>query len=268
MYENYYKPLPDVDAYLERIGMKRPSVPDLDYLNKLIFNHLCHVPFENLDMYLYKKEVSLSTDALFDKIVLKKRGGYCFEMNSLFYSLLVALGYEVTPCLCKVIAGPGPYYLSSHRGSIVKLDSKYYYCDVGLGGPAPAGAFLFEEDLPQTICGDTFRLVRYSDTWLDLLRADPSGQEEVLLRINPTPYDSLDFVPINYFTCSQHASENDFFRVNLLMNMRKENGFAMIMNDMMREVYDGQLTVTDVSDPAVLNKALHEVFMLPDSVHF
>ena len=101
--ETLYEPVPDVEAYLERIHMYLPIRNDKETLDRLIYLHQCAIPFENLDVYYAKKEISQGITDLFDKIICKHRGGFCFEMNNLFYAFLKTLGFDVYPCLCKVI---------------------------------------------------------------------------------------------------------------------------------------------------------------------
>ena len=67
MYSKYYEPLPDADAYLARIGMKRPTELTRDYLDELVFAHQCNVPFENVDICEFGKAVSIATEDLYNK---------------------------------------------------------------------------------------------------------------------------------------------------------------------------------------------------------
>lgn len=83
--------------YLDRIGLRDavPPPPTLETLRRLQSAHLLHVPYENLDL-LRGAITSLEHGALFEKIVEKRRGGLCFELNGLFCWLLCSLGYQVT----------------------------------------------------------------------------------------------------------------------------------------------------------------------------
>ena len=85
----------DVDAYLARIEYTGARTPDAETLRALHRAHLYAVPFENLDIPL-GRSISLDPDALFDKIVTRRRGGFCYELNGLFARLLWALGFRVT----------------------------------------------------------------------------------------------------------------------------------------------------------------------------
>ncbi len=81
--------------YLERIKYSGPVSPDVQTLHGLQRAHLEHVPFENLDIGL-KRPIRLEEEALWDKIVLQGRGGFCYELNGLFARLLQESGFDVT----------------------------------------------------------------------------------------------------------------------------------------------------------------------------
>ena len=95
MSEELYAPIPDLDAYLARIGIAEAKEPTLDFLDEVIMAHQCSVPFDDLDTCALDIVPSLGIPDLFEKIVVRKRGGYCFELNALFGALLKALGFQV-----------------------------------------------------------------------------------------------------------------------------------------------------------------------------
>ncbi len=81
--------------YLERIGLELPLAADAESLRRLQMAHLLHVPFENLDIAL-GRPIRLGLTTLYDKVVTRRRGGFCYELNGLFAWLLDDLGFEVT----------------------------------------------------------------------------------------------------------------------------------------------------------------------------
>lgn len=83
-------------AYLERIGYHGDVSPTQATLDRLIDHHLSSVPFENLDIVRLNRPIVLEDALLFSKIVGERRGGFCFELNGLFATLLSTLGYDVT----------------------------------------------------------------------------------------------------------------------------------------------------------------------------
>jgi N-hydroxyarylamine O-acetyltransferase len=84
----------DILLYLARIGYLEPIKPDAQTLRGLHIAHMQSVPFENLDIG-QKRPIRLSEEALWNKIVIQKRGGFCYELNGLFAQLLQNLGYQV-----------------------------------------------------------------------------------------------------------------------------------------------------------------------------
>lgn len=149
----------DVDAYLNRLGLSRPTAPDLAYLERLQRAHLTEVPFENLDVYA-RRDVRTTEDWSVPKVVDRGRGGWCFELNGAFGWLLAELGYRVRRHAASVLYGhvsPMPTHLTLQ----VTLD-RPFLVDVGFGdsfirplpldseGPHDGGSgaygFIFEDD--------------------------------------------------------------------------------------------------------------------------
>ena len=85
----------DTSLYLTRIQYFKPIEPDAQTLLGLQFAHMLNVPFENLDIGI-KRPISLTEKALWNKIIVQKRGGFCYELNGLFAALLKEIGFEVT----------------------------------------------------------------------------------------------------------------------------------------------------------------------------
>ena len=85
----------DIQAYLERISYDKSVHPDVETLAGLHRAHLLTVPFENLDIQL-GKSIQLAEQALWEKIIAHRRGGFCYELNGLFAWLLEQIGYNVT----------------------------------------------------------------------------------------------------------------------------------------------------------------------------
>jgi N-hydroxyarylamine O-acetyltransferase len=84
----------DVTAYLDRIGYRGALTPNADTLRALHLAHLQTIPFENLDIHL-RRPILLDLECLFQKIVVQRRGGFCYELNGLFAELLRAFGFPV-----------------------------------------------------------------------------------------------------------------------------------------------------------------------------
>lgn len=91
----------DVERYLSRIGYDGGREPTLSNLRLLQLQHNRAVPFENLNRHLGRDIVVDDLAVLKAKVFEEKRGGYCFELNQLFFHLLRALGYDVSTHLAR-----------------------------------------------------------------------------------------------------------------------------------------------------------------------
>ncbi len=121
-----------IDAYLERIGHHGPVTPTAATLRALHAAHQQAVPFENLDVAL-GRPVSLATADLLDKVVARRRGGFCYELNGLFAWLLGELGFAVDLLSARVRGerGLGPEF--DHMALAVTVEGRTLLADVGFG---------------------------------------------------------------------------------------------------------------------------------------
>jgi N-hydroxyarylamine O-acetyltransferase len=122
----------DIQAYLKRINYS--GTPDIshDSLRELQRKHMVSVPFENLDIHL-GIPIVLDEGLLFEKIVNRRRGGFCCELNGLFAALLRELGYNVQRLACRVSNGTGGFGIEfGHMALLVTLGDRWLV-DVGFG---------------------------------------------------------------------------------------------------------------------------------------
>ncbi|MEU6817023.1 arylamine N-acetyltransferase [Streptomyces sp. NPDC046860] len=174
------------DAYLRRLGAERPASPTTAALRDLHLRHLRTVPFENLSVHL-GEPVVLAEEALLDKVVGARRGGFCYELNGAFALLLAALGYEVQLLAGRVHGGEGrlgiPYdHLALRVGTV---DGGDLIADVGFGAHSH-GPLAFGERGDQSDPGGTFRVVEAGGGDLDVLR-DGSPQYRLETRPRTLP---------------------------------------------------------------------------------
>lgn len=124
----------DVPAYLKRLHFSRPIKPDAEILRELQIAHMMHVPFENLDIGRYN--IQLSEEALWAKIIINHRGGFCYEINGLFAWLLKQVGFDVTYLNARVFNGAGDLGIEfDHLALLVKIpgESGRWLVDAGFG---------------------------------------------------------------------------------------------------------------------------------------
>ena len=122
----------DVQAYLARMNYSGDVRPSAKVLHELQLAHLMTVPFENLSVH-NNESIVLENNALFDKIVKRKRGGFCYELNGLFAALLRALGFEVVMLSAGVAKADGGFSPPfDHMALMVTLE-QCWLVDVGFG---------------------------------------------------------------------------------------------------------------------------------------
>lgn len=259
MYEKLYLPIPDVDAYLERLHMPRPSRLDKAYLDELIYAHQCCILFENLDICDLHRPVSLEIPALFQKIIVQRRGGYCFELNGLFVQLLKDLGFNACSCMSRIVRGKtfkGPIL---HRGIIVSLDGKDHYCDVGYGGPQPPGAVLIEDGHSEDLHREVFHIRKIDEYWWMLSRTTSEGVSEDVLCFYTMPQDPVDFLTIHAYCSGNPAS---IFTQKRFVNLRTPGGSRSILGDTYTCTENGRTTVRAIQSDAEFREILAQAFSL------
>lgn len=153
--------LPDLDAYFARIGYAGPREPSLAVLHALTLHHATTIPFENLDVLL-GRGINLAPEAIFQKLVWDRRGGYCFEQNNLLLLVLRTLGYRVTPIGARVRwqLARDVTPARTHLFLRVHLPEGDWLTDVGMGGASLTGAIPLEFDRELPTPHETRRLVR------------------------------------------------------------------------------------------------------------
>src|ERR1700722_1853593 len=162
----------DVAAYLDRIGYRGPLNASIESLRGVHLAHLYAVPFENLDIIL-GRPVALGDAKLFDKIVTRRRGGFCYELNGMFGSLLRELGFRVTMLSAEVAREAGGFSPEfDHLALRVDLDEPWL-ADVGFGDGFRLPLNL-NDDAEQDQDGSWYRITGEGE-YRVLLRRDPDG---------------------------------------------------------------------------------------------
>lgn len=192
----------DLPAYLDRIGLDETPIPDLDGLRRLHFAHATHIPFENLDIQL-GLPIRLDLESLQAKLVGRKRGGYCFEHNSLFMAVLRRLGFSVEAYEARVRLGTAEVLPRTHMLLQVELPEGSFLADVGFGGqgllhpvPMDGGAHPAFGEEHRVIEEGALRVLQTRQTlaWQDLYAFVPEAREPI------------DFELANWYTSTHPES--------------------------------------------------------------
>ncbi|WP_207882471.1 arylamine N-acetyltransferase [Pseudomonas sp. 30_B] len=248
-----------LDATLARIGLpvERPE-PTLANLDRLIGAALHHLPFENLDVLL-EKNVNIDPQAVFAKVVEQRRGGYCFELNSLFARLLSSLDYRVTLLVGRVrwgLPADAPLTPQSHLLLRVDLAEGVFLVDIGFGGPASPRALplRLNEELP---CG--WRLTGALDGEIEMATRSSSGWQ-TLYRFTLQPQLWIDYAMRNWYTSTHPQS---VFRLSLRVAISEDGARLSLLNGQFsRRTTSGAVEQRSIEDADELLAVLRERFRL------
>jgi N-hydroxyarylamine O-acetyltransferase len=231
----------NVEAYLERIGLKLRA-PDESYLHDLQRSHLRSVPFESLSIHLGER-ISLAEEALFDKIVARRRGGFCYELNGLFAELLTALGYEVTRLAASVYSGQsvGPPF--DHLALRVVADGQRWLADVGFGAFAQH-PLRFDVRGDQADPAGTYRIEQLANG--DVLVAENGAPT---YRLESRPRELAEFGPTCWW---QQTSPESHFTVAPICSLLTDDGRVTVRGRTLIETTSDQRSERDVDDDAEL----------------
>ena len=245
-----------VDKYLERIGYTGGRELTAETLDGIIKAHVRTVPFENLDPYEFAKTPSLDEEDLYNKIVERRRGGYCFELNTALHALLLGMGFDAYPVVVRISMIPGPPRPYAHKGLVVRAEGTRWYCDVGFGGPGPKGVLEMSER-EQNVAGSMFRC-SFPEDYCEIRR--PDGDEwPVLLRFPIHPIEPCDFIPLNYYIGGQPGMG---FRANRTVNLTLPNGSKALSGNHLTIREDGRVIERDLTSREEIETVLREEFGL------
>ena len=241
----------DLDRYLARVGWGGATPATFDTLAGLLEAHTRAIPFENLDVLL-GRPVRLDLEAIQDKLVRARRGGYCFEHATLFAAALEALGFRPRRHSARVtLFNPRTASPRTHMFLTLDFDGATFVVDPGLGGLAPR----FPVPLRRTEDGATHHMLCDETYWI--LRAR-SGDAMVDAWVSTLEVDNpIDFELANHYTATH---PNSPFVNRVMLRAFTPDGRIAVMN---REMTITRGTVSEkieLADRAALRALLAEHF--------
>jgi arylamine N-acetyltransferase len=206
----------DLTGYFDRVNYRGPAEPNLDVLQDLVTAHTQSIPFENLDPLLGVPVEDLSPEALIDKLVRRRRGGYCYEHNGLMGYVLTELGFRVRRLAGRVVwmrppdASPPA---QTHTALAVTFPGSRgsYLVDVGFGGMTPTSPLRFETGGAQQTTHEPYRLADRGDGLV--LQAQVRGEWQALYELSLRTQPQIDLTVGSWFA-SRHPSSH--FVTNLM----------------------------------------------------
>lgn len=228
----------NTDLYLKKLELEKKA-PSLTFLNEIISAHQKRISFNNLDVLFRPGQIlNLELEALFSKVILEGKGGYCFENNKVFYYLLKDLGFNVEAKAARVLYDNPGDVPRTHRTTIVTIDGKRYLADVGFGKDVPREAILIGEKRTtgnQVITdGDIYRH--------QLLKKDAIIN---LYTFDDGDYKESDFNVGNYYTNTHPDSK---FTKELIVTRTEGDFVEFISGKTYTKIENGERTDTEIKD--------------------
>lgn len=250
----------DLDAYFARIEYNAPVAADRGTLDALMAAHVAAIPFENLDVLL-DRPISLELDAIIDKLVHQRRGGYCFEQNGLFLAVLAAIGFDVRPLSARVRIGRPRDFVPprTHLFVRVALPDGPRIADVGVGGLSLTASIALDEDIEQPTPHEPRRLVREGGLWFHQARLGEAWSDVWEATLEEMP--KIDQELANWYTSAHPASG---FRARLIAARAAPAGGRVTLADreLTLRARDGVGVTRPIGDPDELLDVLQGQFGL------
>jgi N-hydroxyarylamine O-acetyltransferase len=238
----------DLDAYLARIRYRGGRAPTLDTLQALHLAHATQIPFENLDILL-GRPIQIDLDNLQEKLVFGRRGGYCFEQNTLFAGVLRAMGFEVTLLAARVRFGTTRVLPRTHMVLKVQSDGAEWLADVGFGAAGLLHPIRFGDNREVRQFAWTYRLVRSAGHWV--LQSLREGVLTDLYAFTLEPQLPVDFEVANHYVSTHPQSR--FVRALTVQQVTPEERKTLVDRELVIERPDGGERRTVSDDDALLD---------------
>lgn len=251
----------DLDAYFARTGYAGARTPTLATLHGLVAAHAQTIPFENLDVLL-GRGINLEPAAIAQKLIHAKRGGYCFEQNTLLLAVLERLGFHAAPISARVrVQRPRDFTPPrTHVFLRVELDGASWLADVGLGSNSLTAAIRLDDSgAMQTTPHEPRRITREGAKLFHQVRLGEEWHDVCEFTLEEMP--PIDRELANWFTSTHPQSH---FRNRLVAARALPDGqrLALLNNELNRRFADGHAEKQLIATPDELLAILAEHFGL------
>lgn len=247
----------DIEHYLQRINYQGPRTSTIETLRSLQRAHLLAVPFENISIHI-GEPIVLQDEALYNKIVERRRGGFCYELNGLFSALLRTLGFNVTKLSLRLAQGEGETLYSpefEHMALMVSLEDPWLV-DVGYGGKLMEPLLLNSRDV-QVQCGYTFRITSEGEDFFLSERTD-EDQWKPRSRFSLQPRQYADFVERCHF--QQTDPESHFIKGRFCRQETPEKWMILHETEFIEIEPNGDRHEQTVANQEIFGLLMHKHF--------
>jgi N-hydroxyarylamine O-acetyltransferase len=255
----------DLSAYFERIRYDGPTTARLETLCEIHRLHPQTIAFENLNPLL-RWPVPLDAQALQQKLVTQRRGGYCYEHNLLLKHALERIGFKVAGLAARVLWNHAEDAIRPRTHMLLQVDieDELWIADVGFGGLTLTAPLRLVEHTPQATPHEPFRVTRIDGDYA--VQAEVRGAWRTLYR-----FDLQEQVLPDYEVTSWYLSNHpESHFVRRLIAARTEPGrrYALLDNELAIHKLGEETERRKVTSAKALRGVLSETFQIavPDDV--
>lgn len=243
-----------VKEYLDALDINY-EIKTLEDITKLIKAHLKSFPFSSLKVLL-KEEISLDLDSIYEDIVIRKRGGYCFEHNKLMYEVLKELGFYATHYLARVINNTDNIPPQTHRFTLLDFEGEQYLIDVGIGFRTPSVPIKLGEDTTVSHLGIEYKIVDLEDGTYSMQLIEKGKP------FNATKFDlnrcyETDFEMGHFYS---YQNPNAVFVNNFVISLIKDNVIHTLVNNKYFKIYEDKTDEVKIKSTEQLTGILRDDF--------
>lgn len=253
----------NVKTYLERINYRGSLDPSAETLRALQVAHLSAVPFENLSIHAGQR-IILDDHALFDKIVERRRGGFCYELNGLFAALLRGLGFQVDMLSAGVAhaeGGFGAYF--DHMTLMVTLAERWL-ADVGFGDSFREPLLLDHRE--EQVQGERAYQIVLDDAGLILKQRINGGEWANQYRFDLQPYTYSDYVERCHY--QQTSPQSHFTKGRICTLATAEGRITLSEMRLITTTRSGERQERQIADEDEYARLLREEFGIVEALRF
>lgn len=255
----------DLTAYLARIGYDGPREPTAEVLRAVHVRHPQTIPFESIDPWL-GRPVSLDIEAIQDKLVARRRGGYCYEHNTLLWHALEALGFKVQGLSARVLYSTPPgggRHPRNHMLMLIEAPEGRYIADVGFGGLTLTAPMQLVAGIEQQTPHERVRLSRAGDDYVLEVRAGDVWRQ--MYQFGLEEHIGPDYEVANYYMSTHPRSPF----VARLVAARPLPDRRLALADRSYTIYrrSGEIEKRELASPAEIRSVLEtdfELQLVPD----
>jgi len=250
----------DLSAYLDRIGYDGPREPTPEVLRAIHVRHPQTIPFESIDPWL-GRPVALEIDAIQNKLVTRRRGGYCYEHNTLLWQALAALGFRVQGLSARVLYSTPPgggRHPRNHMLMLIGTPDGEHIADVGFGGLTLTAPMRLETGIEQSTPHERVRLTDAKGDYVLEVKAGDVWRQ--MYQFGLTENIAPDYEMANYYMSTHPRSPF----VARLVAARPLPDRRLALADRSYTIYwrNGEIEKRELASPAEVKAVLETDFDL------